>query len=299
MTLYADGPTNHADPRLDTPGPTAQLCRRNALLWNLHSQDSLEFLVTTASPPFRKIAQSLRDDILTGRIEPGERLPSENELAEHYDTTRTTVRKAIALLRAEGLVISEQGRGAFVRPRPLVKMLLTGANYRTRRDSGVSNFNAEAAAQGKRAKQQILSVEEVPAPAEIAERLNIPAGTSVIARRRLFVVDDEPMQFCDGYYPVDLFRGTAVAEPRRIRAGVHSVIEDPDGPVHTKVTQFVEDLDVRLPVPAEADALAIPQGVPVVRVLRTAFDPHGRALEVLDSLVPTDRYAFQYVIDVP
>lgn len=255
--------------------------------------------MTTTVPPFRKIAQELRDDILSGRLEPGKQLPSENELAEHHNTTRTTVRKAIALLRSEGLVVSEQGRGAFVRPRPHVKMLLTGANYRARRDSGVSNFNAEARAQGQQARQQILGVEEALAPAEIAERLNLTAGTPVIVRRRLFVIDDEPTQFCDGYYPADLFRKTPVAGPRPIRGGVHAVIEDPDGPIRAKVAKFVEDLDVRLPVPSESRALKIPEGVPVVRVLRTAYDSEGRALEVLDSLIPTDRYSFQYVIDVP
>lgn len=252
-----------------------------------------------STPPFRRIAETLRGDILAGRLEPGERLLSENELAEQHKTTRTTVRKAIALLRSEGLVASEQGRGAFVRPRPHLKMLLSGSNWRAHRDSGMSNFNAEAASQGKAATQQLLAVEETAAPAEIAERLVIPLHSPVIVRKRLFVVDGEPMQLCDGYYPVDLFRNTAVAEARRIRGGVHVLFEDPEGPIRRRVTRFVEDLDVRLPVPSESEALAIPEGVPVVRVLRTAYDSNGAALEVLDSLVPTDRFAFRYVIDVP
>lgn len=255
--------------------------------------------MTSTIPPFRRIAQELRDDILSGRLEPGEQLRSENQLCEQYGTTRATVRKAIALLRAEGLIVSEQGRGAFVRPRPHVKMLLTGANYRTHRDSGVSNFNAEAAAQGRKAKQQLLDVTKVPAPQDIAELLKISTGDDVIVRRRLFVVDGSPMQFCDGYYPPSLFDGTPVAEKRLIRGGVHAVIEDPSGPLHTRVTQFVEDLDIRLPLPEEIEALDIPEGVPVARVLRTAYDVHGRPLEVLDSIVPTDRYSFRYVIDVP
>jgi GntR family transcriptional regulator len=250
-------------------------------------------------PPFRQIAQVLREDIVSGRLAPEDQLPSENQLAEEHGTTRTTVRKAIALLRAEGLVTSEQGRGAFVRPRPHVKMVLTGANYRANRQSGTSNFNAEAAAQGHRATQRLLSVDETPAPADIATRLEITADTPVIVRKRLFVVDDAPMQFCDGYYPAELFRGTTVALKRRIPGGVHTVIEDPNGPLKTRVTRFVEDLDVRLPSPSESEALLIPEGVPVVRVLRTAYDGQGRPLEVLDSLVPTDRYAFRYVIDIP
>jgi GntR family transcriptional regulator len=250
-------------------------------------------------PPFRRIADTLRRDIREGRLEPGERLPSENELAEQHETTRATVRKAIALLRAEGLVASEQGRGVFVRPRPHLKMLLTGSNWRAHRGGGLSNFNAEAASQGRTATQQLLAVEETEAPAEIAERLRVPANTIVIVRKRLFVVDGEPMQFCDGYYPADLFRGTAVAETRRIRGGVHGLIEDPEGPIRRRVTRFVEDLDVRMPVPSESAELAIPEGVPVVRVFRTAYDSNEEVLEVLDSLVPTDRFAFRYVIDVP
>jgi len=256
-------------------------------------------LVASAVPPFRKIAQALRDDILAHLLGPGDQLPSENELADRHQTTRATVRKAIALLRAEGLVVSQQGRGAFVRPQPQVKMLLTGVSHRAHRDSGVSNFNVEAAAQGKQARRQLLSVQEVPAPAEIAERLDLPAGTTVIVRRRLFVVNDEPMQFSDGYYSTHLFRGTPVASLRLVKGGVHSIIEDRSGPIGARIVQFVEDLDVRLPTLTESDALAIPPGVPVVRVLRTAYDANGRAVEVLDSLIPTDRYAFRYVIDVP
>lgn len=178
-------------------------------------------------------------------------------------------------------------------------MLLTGANYRTRRDTGVSNFIAEATAQGQHATQRLLGVEEALAPVEVAERLAVPVHAPVVVRHLLFVIDDEPMQLCDGYYRADLFRGTAVAEPRRIKGGVHAVIEDPDGPIRARIAQFVEDLDVRLPLPAVADVLAIPEGVPIVRVLRTAYDQDARPLEVLDSLVPSDRYSFRYVIDIP
>lgn len=65
------------------------------------------------------------------------------------------------------------------------------------------------------------------------------------------------------------------------------------------MTQFVEDLDIRMPTPGESTTLNIPPGVPVVRVLRTAYDNHGTAIEVLDSILPADRYLFRYVIDIP
>ncbi|MGW2512375.1 GntR family transcriptional regulator [Streptomyces scopuliridis] len=250
-------------------------------------------------PTYRRIADDLRSLILSGELAPGEKLRSENELKDQYGTTRVTVRKALALLKADGLLISEQGRGVFVRPRPNVQMLTTGANFRKRRATGVSNFNAEAAAQGLRPEQRILGVERLPAPAEVASLLGIEDGTPVIVRRRAYFVNDDPMQLVDGYYPAELFGGTEVEEPRRIRGGVSRLIEDPQGPVKQRITQFVEDLEIRMPSPDEIEALNIPPGVPLARVFRTAHTAAGQAIEVLDSRIPCDRHAFRYVIDVP
>lgn len=250
-------------------------------------------------PPYLRVANALRTEILSGRLAPGDQIPSENRLAEQFTTTRATARKGIAVLRGEGLVISSQGKTSIVRPRPNVRMLSTGANYRDRRQTGVSNFNAEAAAQGQRAEQRITEVAEVPAPTDVAERLSLPEGAAVVVRRRLFLVDDEPMQLSDGYYDARLAAGTAITEPRRIRGGVHALIEDPAGPVGQRLVQFVEDLDIRMPTPGESTQLSIPPGVPVARVLRTAYTASGTPIEVLDSLIPCDRHVFRYVIDVP
>jgi DNA-binding transcriptional regulator YhcF (GntR family) len=63
----------------------------------------------------RQIADTLRDAIYGGTIPAGSQLPSESNLVERFSTTRATVRKGIALLRAEGLIVSHQGKGAFVR----------------------------------------------------------------------------------------------------------------------------------------------------------------------------------------
>jgi GntR family transcriptional regulator len=255
--------------------------------------------VTVEVSRFRRIADEMRAAILSGRLQPGQKLPSENELKDQYATTRVTVSKALALLRAEGLIVSEQGRGSFVRSRPKVVLLSAGENYRVRREAGVSNFNAEAESQGQNAVQHLLAVETVKPSAEIADRLGVDMDTGVLVRRRLFTVDDDPMQLCDGYYLLELVSGTAIEQPRRIKGGVHAVIEDPAGPIARRIVQFVEDLDIRMPTPAERDVLKIAAGVPVARVLRVSYDLTGAVVEVLDSLVPTDRHIFRYVINVP
>ncbi|WP_219417712.1 GntR family transcriptional regulator [Pseudonocardia nigra] len=68
-------------------------------------------------PPFQQVANALRAAIRTRRFEPGEQLPSLNELSKAYGVSLMTVQKALGLLRDEGLVISRQGKGSFVRQR--------------------------------------------------------------------------------------------------------------------------------------------------------------------------------------
>lgn len=68
-------------------------------------------------PPFQQVANALRAAILTRKFQPGEKLPSGNELASHYGVARATVQQALRILKAEGLIVSRQGSGAFVRER--------------------------------------------------------------------------------------------------------------------------------------------------------------------------------------
>lgn len=248
--------------------------------------------------PFKRVANELRAEILRGDLAPGNKIPSENQLADRFGVTRATVRKGIALLRMEGLITSHQGKGAFVRERPHVNMRQTGSIYRARRATGESNYNAEAKAQGQSAKQIIREVGETAAPEKVADRFGIDAGAPVVVRRLLFTVDDAPMQLVDTYYEPSIAAGTPLAQPKLIKGGANAFIEDPDGPIGRRIVQFIEDIDVRMPYPHEVDLLDIPDGVPIAKVTRTAYDSAGDVLEVQESVVPCDRHTFRYVIDV-
>jgi GntR family transcriptional regulator len=246
--------------------------------------------------PYQDIVDELRASILDGRLDAGERLPSENELAERYGTSRPTVRRAIALLKAEGLVNTEQGRGAFVRPKPHVRLLLSGENFRRHRRAGLSGFNAQVEEQGQAPEQRLLEVGWVEAPREVALRLDVDEEARVVVRRRLFVVNGEPVALCDSYYPADVAEGTPLAEPERIAGGAYRLIEDPAGPIGRRLKRSVDDLVCRMPTPEEVDGLRLAPGVPVVRTLRTVYDAQGRAVEVQDTVAAADKHQFRYEV---
>src|SRR3954470_17133575 len=68
-------------------------------------------------PPYQQVANSLRAAILTKKFDAGEKLPSQAELASRYAVARMTVQQALRVLRDEGLIVSRQGSGVFVRER--------------------------------------------------------------------------------------------------------------------------------------------------------------------------------------
>lgn len=68
-------------------------------------------------PVYRQLADLLRDAISSGALAEGKPLPSESTLMGEHDVSRDTVRKAVRLLRDEGLVITVQGKGSYVATR--------------------------------------------------------------------------------------------------------------------------------------------------------------------------------------
>jgi len=67
-----------------------------------------------ATPVYIQVANELRQQIRSGQLPPGRRVPSESDLEQIYGVARSTARKAIALLRDEGLVETVRGKGSFV-----------------------------------------------------------------------------------------------------------------------------------------------------------------------------------------
>jgi GntR family transcriptional regulator len=140
----------------------------------------------------------------------------------------------------------------------------------------------------------LLPPHTASAPAEIAIRLDVDEGVPVILRRRVFLLEGEPIALCDSYYPAGMARGTAIEQPGRIRGGAYAVIEDPDGMIRRQIARSVDELVARMPTPDETAGLGLQPGVPVVRVLRTVYDSEGRPVEVQDSVVAADRHEFRY-----
>ncbi|MEU2207375.1 GntR family transcriptional regulator [Streptomyces hygroscopicus] len=237
---------------------------------------------------FRQIADALREAIDKGRFREGDKLPSETELVDHFGVSRMTVRNALSLLQQEGLAVSEHGKGVFVRPRPPVRRLASDRFARRHRDQGKAAFTVEAEAAGSRPEVDSLEVKEERPSQDISARLGSPR--KVLARRRRYLLDGRPVEFATSYLPLDLARNTPIAQPNPGPGGIYARLEE----MGHRLDHFDEEIRARMPSPAEVRTLQLASGVPVIHLVRTAFDAEGRAVEVCDTVMAADAYVLAY-----
>jgi GntR family transcriptional regulator len=247
-------------------------------------------------PPSRVIADDLRNKIESGELAPGAKLPSERELAEQYGTARNTAREAVRLLAEAGLVIAEHGRGSFVRPiTPLIR--LGNDRYSPKyRESGLSPFLLECAKQGKTGRFEVLSIERVQPPAEVAERLNVsPHTKSVLRRENVFYADDDPVHRVTTYIPWSVAKGTGLLEAEVPHPyGIHGVLEDQG---HA-MARLHEEVSTRMPRPDESRYLHLRPGVPVLDVWHTSIDQGGAPYELTQFVMRGDMTGLLYDLPV-
>ena len=230
---------------------------------------------TSDRPVFRQIADQPRDDIQTGKLTGGARLPSESKLMDTYSAARGTVRQAVALLKAEGLVQTEHDRGAFVRSRPRVRRVAHDRFARGHREAGKAASLAEAEQTGISPDVEVLRIgPEVPPPA-IAELLALPLGDRVLVRRRRYLADGDPVELATSYLPMSLVKGTAITHKNPGPGGIYARLEELGHPL----ARFTEEVSARMPTPEEVRSLRLEAGTPVFGLLRTAYDKAGVAAE--------------------
>jgi GntR family transcriptional regulator len=255
---------------------------------------------TDPRPAYQQIAGHLRAAIAEGKYPAGQFLPSERQLARQYGVTPLTARQAVGVLTAEGLLDVRPGRGAFVRKaRPVVAVSSAYVTEQPGRPLGT--WRTELEAQGHSSDQRLAMVGRVQAPPDIAARLRLPdpgpddeeEGPVVVVRRRLMLVEGEPYQLADSYYPVDIAGGSRLESPTKIAGGSVAALAR----LGYAPERHAEEVTARMPTPEERRSLNLGGGVPVIRLLRTTYAADDRPVEVTDMLLAADRHALMY--DLP
>jgi len=231
------------------------------------------------SPLYRQIKELIVQALDRGEWKPGESIPSEFDLAARFQVSQGTVRKAIDELAAEHLLVRRQGKGTFVATHHEARI-----RYRFLR------LAADDGAEGERAESRIIDCRRVRAPAEVARALELRAGESVVAIRRLLSFGGVATVIDDIWLPGAAFRGLTAELLAGYRGPLYGLFESEFG-----ISMVRADEKLRAVAAGEdaAGLLGVAAGTPLLQVDRVSYTYGDRPVEVRRGLYLTDRYHYR------
>lgn len=270
-------------------------------------------------PKRQQLVDELRARIAKGEFRPGDQIPSERDLAGRMGAdgkplaSRDTVRRALADLRAEGLLVVAGGkRGTVVREVDPLVTLLSSMERGKRRDNptlALDDWAASVVAAGRVPRQTVTVEPDAAASAAIIERpgrervgLHIQPGERVVRRHRKRWVDDRPVQLVDSWFPWDVASTPLPGTDRTplleegdvvLSGGILASIGHPQA--HT-----TDDILAMIAPPEFLAEMDLPRRtvVPLLVGVRAGYDRLGRAVRLMVISGAGDRNVFRYETDL-
>jgi GntR family transcriptional regulator len=249
---------------------------------------------------YERLADELRAGIVSGKYQPGDRLPSTLDLMARTGVANLTVRGAYRVLVEEGLVEPVAKKGFYVRRPNVMTWQMNAARPRRGALRVDGWWDADAEAAGLAHRQEVsVGIEDssaLVAGRPAGERLGLEPGSRVLVRRAVRLLGpagggpEVPESLADAYFPYDLVRDTPLASP-----GPASAEESLAG-VGCPLRGHEDELRPRLASAAERQILGLPQVSVVLELARTAFTDGRRPVAVSHQILRGDGAVYRYQI---
>ena len=183
-----------------------------------------------------------------GRYPLGSKLPNENELSQALEVSRTTLREAISFLVAQGVLEIRRGKGTFVAHPKLVQGFI----------QSIQSFDDDVRSTGRTPSTEVLDLKLVELEPEVAQLMELPAGTKAIYLYRKRFADDEPIVRVETYLPYEAC--SFILGHDFNRESLYQVLSKRDD---TRVTHVTRICEARAADPEDAAVLGLKRGRPV------------------------------------
>jgi GntR family transcriptional regulator len=245
-------------------------------------------------PPsqYRQLADLLRERILRGDYPPGSTFPSEPELAAEHSLSRPTVNRALLVLRGEGLIRVERGRGTIVRSVPTIPRYATTRYARQYREQEGARgaFDTEIARLGFKPRSDLVQVGQVRPPDDVAVALALADDEDALIRKRHMYAADTPVQLATSYVPWSIAAGTQLEQTDTGRGGTYSRLAE----LGHAPARFTETIALRPPTSEEADFLRLSDEQHVLSIFHIARTSDEIPVEVTIHVLPPHQWELHY-----
>ncbi|MFN2348387.1 MAG: GntR family transcriptional regulator [Thioalkalivibrio sp.] len=229
-------------------------------------------------PLYKRVKSLLTQSLAAGQWKPNEAIPSESRLAEQFNVSIGTVRKAIDELTAERILVRQQGRGTFVAAHTQNRFLYHF--YHVVDEFGAKHFPVP----------ELLQFRRTRADARVASRLGLERGARVIHVRNRLRMQGEPVEVNDIYLNADVFEALDRNGFENRSGTIYQLYQERFA---INVIRTSEQLRAVAVGETEADLLGMQANQPVLQVDRIAYTYHSEPIEYRCSLVNTTHHVYQ------
>jgi GntR family transcriptional regulator len=232
-------------------------------------------------PLYYQIKEQIRSWITSKQLLPGERIPSENELAKHFKVARLTIREAVSQLVKEGLIIRKRGQGTFVTKHTDIIEGLSVESF---------SFLDEIFYQVQKTKTKSAVIEEVAPARAIREMLKLKDSIETVIRiRRIRCLGDNLFNYIINYLPREI--GTQLSKKALLAKPLLQILQQD---LNLKFTEAFQTIRASFADQEVADALEIPIGSPMLNIERIMYTGDHQPLEAVQIAYRGD--LFKYIM---
>lgn len=239
--------------------------------WNGHTPNK-----QSPVPLYYQLAEIIEARIVAGDLRPGDRLPSERDLAAQAGISRMTARQALTWLAERGTIEVRHGVGTFVAQPKLTSDPLH-----------LLSFTEQMMATGGTVSSSVLAQEVLAAPGSIATALGLPPGNDVVRIMRLRSLNETPMLLETSYFPHA--RCAGIEHRDLSHQSLYSLLDHEFGIRLTHAQQSVEAIGAN---EFESDLFGIAKGSPMLLLEGVALTSDGVAGEFFKAVYRGDRFKF-------
>ncbi|MDF3865697.1 GntR family transcriptional regulator [Pseudomonas denitrificans (nom. rej.)] len=242
-----------------------------------------ELLPLSPVPLYSQLKEVLRTRILDGTYPPLSRMPSEAELGNAFEVSRITVRQALGDLQKEGLIFKIHGKGTFVaKPKAFQNV------------STLQGLGESMTQRGYEVINRLRSFKTVPANAQVAARLQVAEGESVVQIKRARLVNRELVSLEITWLPEHV--GKRLEKADLVSRDIFLILENdcalPLGHADLAIDAILADAEL-------ASALEVEEGSPVMRIERLTHTADGAPLDYEHLYYRGDAFQYRLRIDRP
>jgi GntR family transcriptional regulator len=236
--------------------------------------------MSAVMPVYYQIMHTIKGWIISKEFNAGQKLPSENELAEKFGVSRLTVRQAIAQLSREGFINSRRGEGTFVTGD---ENLINSVSLEFRGFMDDLFFH-----QMVKTKIKSVSIDRVTASAPVKEKLDLTDKESeVIEIRRVQILRDGVFSYIVNYLPPEI--GSRITAEQLYERTLLSILEKD---LKIRFTEAIQTIEASFATQDMAKELGIPSGSPVLVAERVMYTTNHKPVEVYQASYRGDLHKF-------